>query len=142
MSHKSKIILFLLLLVFTAALIVWPWINMAFVEHACYTQSDKREYDYYTPDLLKKMPRVSKHFSFYYSNISGPQAFVYGIQFDGTTDLHSIQRYLSMAGYAQQQNCHLEAECWRSGLTDDVVTLTQYSQPDMVKVEVYRSSYR
>ena len=141
MSLKSIIILVLLLLVFAAALFVWPWINMAFVEHDCYTQSDKREYDYYTPDLLKKMPRVSNHFSFCYTNISGPQAFVYGIQFDGTTDLDSVQRYLSMAGYARQQKCHLEAECWRSGLSDDVVTLSQYSQPDVIKVEVYRSNY-
>ncbi|MFB9086166.1 hypothetical protein ACFFW8_12270 [Erwinia tracheiphila] len=59
----------------------WPWLKIGFAESAYYRQQDKREYDFYTPELLKNMPRITNDYSFEFGNISGPQAFVYGIRF-------------------------------------------------------------
>ena len=80
----------------------WPYLDMGFSSSANYTQRDKREYDYYTPELLKRMPRISDNYEFSYSNISGPQAFVYGIQFNGTNDASRIREYLISEGYELQ----------------------------------------
>lgn len=58
---------------------VWPRLAMEFADSAHYTEKDKREYEYYTPDLLRKMPRISDDYEFSYSRISGPDAVVYGV---------------------------------------------------------------
>uniref|UniRef100_UPI000CFC9CC4 hypothetical protein n=2 Tax=Cronobacter TaxID=413496 RepID=UPI000CFC9CC4 len=102
---------------------------------------DKREYDYYTPDLLKEMPRISEKYTFQYMNISGPQAFVYGITFEGAKDTSKVRDYLSSAGYRPQEKCDVEAECWKAGFTKDIVTVSKVSTPDTVMVQIYRSSY-
>ncbi|MDX5630209.1 MULTISPECIES: hypothetical protein [unclassified Brenneria] len=124
-----------------ALTVVWPYIQMEFASSAHYTQMDKREYEYYTPDLLKEMPRISDNYEFSYSNISGPQAFVYGIQFNGTTDTSKIREYLRAEGYEQQKQCQTEAECWRSPRSKDVVSFYSLSKLDLVSVEIYRREH-
>ncbi|WP_338049344.1 hypothetical protein [Rosenbergiella gaditana] len=32
----------------------WPYLKMGFASSAYYTERDKAEYEYYTPELLKK----------------------------------------------------------------------------------------
>lgn len=124
-----------------ALAVVWPHIEMGFASSAHYTRMDTREYEYYTPDLLKRMPRISDNYEFSYSNISGPQAFVYGIQFNGTTDTSKIREYLIAEGYKQQKQCQTEAECWRSPRSKDVVSFYSLSELDLVSVEIYRHEY-
>ncbi|AXF78802.1 hypothetical protein SY86_08185 [Erwinia tracheiphila] len=117
----------------------WPWLKIGFAESAYYRQQDKREYDFYTPELLKNMPRITNDYSFEFGNISGPQAFVYGIRFYGTRDTQNIRHYLKSAGYEPQTHCDIEAECWLSDKSEeDIVTLYTYSSPDTVGVQLYR----
>ncbi|QNK34171.1 hypothetical protein HF675_09120 [Serratia sp. JUb9] len=120
---------------------VLPYVKMEFASSAHYTEQDTREYEYYTPDLLKKIPKISKNYEFNYSNISGPQAFVFGIQFNGTTDTSKIRDYLTSEGYEPQKQCQTEAECWRSPHSKDVVSFYQSTELNLVSVEIYRSEY-
>lgn len=116
----------------------WPYLKMGFASSAYYTERDKREYEYYTPELLKRMPRISNNYEFSYSNISGPQAFVYGVHFYGITDTSKIRDYLISKGYEPQKQCQTEAECWRSPQSKDVVSIYGLAKPDLVGVEIYR----
>lgn len=59
----------------------WPYLKIGFASSAYYTERDKPEYEYYTPELLKKIPRISNNYEFSYSNISGPQAYVFFSKF-------------------------------------------------------------
>ena len=72
---------------------------------------------------------------------SGPQAFVYGIQFNGTTDTRKIREYLISEGYEQQKHCQTEAACWRSPRSKDVVSFYSLSKLDLVSVEIYRRKH-
>ncbi|WP_033790021.1 hypothetical protein [Pantoea septica] len=140
--RRNIIILFGVVAISVFALtVVWPYIQMGFASSAHYTHMDTREYEYYTPDLLKKMPRISDNYEFSFSNISGPQAFVYGIQFNGTTDTSKIREYLISEGYEQQKKCQTEAECWRSPRSKDVVSFYSLSKLDLVSVEIYRRKH-
>ncbi|MDK1702531.1 hypothetical protein OSR40_002130 [Serratia rubidaea] len=118
-----------------------PYLKMEFADSAHYTEQDTREYEYYTPELLKNMPKISNDYEFNYSNISGPQALVFGIQFNGTTDTGKIRDYLVSEGYQPQQQCQTEAECWRSAQSKDVVSFYQSTELNLVSVEIYRSEY-
>ncbi len=117
----------------------WPYLKMEFASSAHYTQQDKREYEHYTPELLKKMPRITKNYTFEFGNISGPQAHVFTVRFYGTTDTRKIRDYLISVGYKPQAQCDAEAECWRIENSKDVVTLAAYALPDSVVVRIYRS---
>lgn len=120
----------------------WPYIKMEFAGSAYYTQQDSREYAFYTPELLKNMPRIAEHYSFEYGNISGPQAFVYGVKFEGTTETGRIRDYLLAAGYQPQTRCDVEAECWLSSRAKgDIVTLYTSDPLNMVGVQIYRTPY-
>jgi len=119
----------------------WPYVRMAFASSAHYSQQDKRQYNYYTPDLLKEMPRLSDNYEFSYSNISGPQAFVYGLQFKGTTDTSRIRDYLLSRGYEKQKQCQTKAECWRSSRNQDVVSFYSLAELNLVSVELYRRGH-
>ena len=119
----------------------WPYIQMDFASSAHYTELDNREYEYFTPDLLKEMPRISKNYAFSYSNISGPQAFIYSIQFNDTTDTREIREYLISKGYEQQKQCQTEAECWRSKRNKDIVSFYSLPELDLVEVEIYRREH-
>lgn len=136
------ILTFLLLAAGMVSVFVWPYIKMEFASSARYTEKDKLEYDYYTPELLKKMPRISDDYEFSHTNISGPQAFVFGLQFNETTDTKKIRDYLISAGYKSQKHCDIEAECWRSPQNKDVVSLYKSTQLNLVGVEIYSRPYK
>ncbi|SUB70693.1 Uncharacterised protein [Pluralibacter gergoviae] len=42
------------IVLFVTVIYAWSWIKMEFAGSAHYTESDKREYNFYTPDVLKK----------------------------------------------------------------------------------------
>ncbi|QJW54979.1 hypothetical protein HL670_01863 [Serratia plymuthica] len=119
----------------------WPYLKMEFADSAYYTQQDKREYEYYTPELLKNMPRISDNYKFEFGNVSGPQAHVFTVRFYGTPDTSKVRNYLASVGYKVQAQCDVEAECWRAQRSKDVVTVIQYTSPDSLVVQVYRSPY-
>lgn len=75
---------------------------------AHYTEQDKREYDFYTPELLKKMPRISPKYEFDFANITGPATHIYTIKFYGTEDTSKINAYLESQGYKPQGNCNID----------------------------------
>ncbi|BFO10846.1 hypothetical protein GGER_33560 [Serratia rubidaea] len=59
MKKSSKIVGIVAVLIVAGLLYSWPLIQMEFAGSAHYTEQDKREYAFYTPDILKKMPRIS-----------------------------------------------------------------------------------
>lgn len=91
----------------------WPYVQMEFAESAHYTEQDKREYDFYTPEILKKMPRVSSDYSFDFANITGPATHVNAIKFSGVNDVSQIEKYLISSGYVKEV-CDFEQPCWRN----------------------------
>lgn len=142
MGYMKKILTGLAIAVLIGVImlaVAWPYVKMEFASSAQYTELDKQEYEYYTPALLKQMPRISHDYEFRYANISGPQAFVYSIEFKGFTDASKIRDYLSQAGYQLQKSCDIEAECWISSHSkQDIVTLNQSLSLQIVGVDIYR----
>lgn len=102
----------------------WPYIVMEFAGSAHYTEQDKREYEFYTPDLLKKMPRISSRYDFDFANITGPASHMYAVRYYDTDDSRQIESYLNTMGYQKQESCHIEAVCWRSADPQDIVTVS------------------
>ncbi|QHM77441.1 hypothetical protein C7M52_03440 [Mixta theicola] len=143
MRKKLKLLVVACLAVVAGTLLfsAWTYIKMEFASSAYYSQQDKREYAFYTPELIKNMPRITDHYRFEYGNISGPEAQVFTIRFDGTTDTSKIRRYLMSVGYQPQAQCNVKAECWLSQSNTDIVTLFSYSSPDSVVLQIYRSPY-
>ncbi|MDX5628281.1 MULTISPECIES: hypothetical protein [unclassified Brenneria] len=87
-----------LLLAGAAFVFVWAYLKMEFASSAHYTEQDKREYAYFTPDLLKNMPMISNDYRFEYGNVTGPEAHVFTVHFYGTTDSNVIRDYLRSEG--------------------------------------------
>ncbi len=141
MKMPVKIFCAVAVIIGAAITYAWPWIKMDFAENARYTELDKREYEFYTPDLLKKMPRISPDYVFDYSNISGPQALIFSVTFYGTDDTSKIRNYLSSAGYKQQTTCDVEAECWRAAGSKDIVSVAKITSSQMVLVQIDRNPY-
>ncbi|UYA60483.1 hypothetical protein NAL19_2344 [Pectobacterium sp. F1-1] len=120
---------------------IWPYINMNFASSAHSTEQDKREYAFYTPDILKNMPRITNHYDFNFSNVTGPEAKVWTVNFYGTDDTGKVHTYLTSIGYEKQKRCDVEAECWRTAGTHDVVTVATFDTDKSVMVQVYSSPY-
>jgi len=59
--------------------VAWPYIKMEFASSAHYTEQDIREYEYFTPDLLKNMPRLTTDYRFEYGNVTGPEAHIFTV---------------------------------------------------------------
>lgn len=118
----------------------WPYVRMGFASSAHYTAKDRREYEYYTPIILKKIPKISDTYSFDFSKDSDRNESVYTVHFYGAKDSNLIIRYLRSAGYQRQKTCDVEAECWRSFKNNDVITIAHFTSPQEIFVQVYRSS--
>ncbi|WP_435946843.1 hypothetical protein [Dryocola sp. BD586] len=135
----------------TAAVIIgaalayaWPWIKMEFAGSAHYTEQDKREYEFYTPDLLKNMPRITARYDFAYANITGPASHVFTIRFYDTDDISRVSAYLTSAGYKLRENCFIEAECWSindNAYPPEVVTVAKLKSNKNVEVSVVHNFY-
>ena len=139
MKKSAKNLLSIIIFIFAILAFAWPYIKMELASSAYYTQYNEREYEYYTPDLLKNMPRISDKYEFAFGNVSGPQAQVFTIRFQDTNDAKKVRDYLTSAGYKPQTNCHVEAECWRIEGSRDVVSVINYHSPDSIAVQIYRS---
>ncbi|MCG8157640.1 hypothetical protein JMY81_09730 [Brenneria goodwinii] len=124
-----------------ALAVAWPYLKMEFSSSAYYTEKDRLEYEYYTPELLKKMPRISAKYEFDFANISGPEAHVFTVRFYDVTETQVIRDYLKSAGYEPQKSCDVEAECWRSHTSNDVVTVANILSQKGIFVQIYRSPY-
>ncbi|MGD9426753.1 hypothetical protein ACLHDD_16920 [Pantoea sp. NSTU24] len=116
----------------------WPYLRMAFASSACYTEHDKQSYDYYTPELLKKTPRISEHYHFEFGRITGTEAEVFTVKFYGVAETQRIRNYLKSQGYESQTSCDVEAECWESLASDDKVTVGNIHSQKGVFVQIYR----
>ncbi|MBS1204098.1 MAG: hypothetical protein H6R25_997 [Proteobacteria bacterium] len=54
MSRSLKLLTMVIVLIAAALIWSWPYITMEFAGSAHYTEQDSREYEFYTPDILKK----------------------------------------------------------------------------------------
>lgn len=123
--------------VFAAALLwVWPYVQMEFAGSAHYTEQDKREYDFYTPNLFKKMPRISPRYDFYFANITGPATHVYTLKFYGTQDTSQIDAYLLSLGYKPQGKCNIDNMCWRGTDKTETVMVRPLKSEKGVAVQI------
>lgn len=121
MRNSFRVLIAMLAVIAVALFWVWPYVQMEFAGSAHYTEQDKREYDFYTPELLKKMPRISPKYEFDFANITGPATHVYTIKFYGTEDTSKINAYLESQGYKPQGKCNIDNMCWRG--TDSTETV-------------------
>lgn len=117
---------------------IWIFCKLFFAGSAYYTEQDWLEYEFYTPDLLKKMPRISTKLQFDFVNVTGPDAHVFTVHFYGVTDSSTIRDYLMSEGYEPQKSCDVEAECWRNHKNNDVITIANYAPSKEIFVQVYR----
>ncbi|KNC93872.1 hypothetical protein [Trabulsiella odontotermitis] len=113
----------------------WPWIKMELAESAHYTEQDKREYDFYTPDVLKKKPRISDRYVFDFTNIIGPARHVYALKFYDTSDTSKIEAYLASIGY-KQIKCDFETMCWQGTDPQESIYVNTMKGDDMVIVQI------
>lgn len=102
MRNSFRVVIAMLAVIAVALVWVWPYVQMEFAGSAHYTEQDKREYDFYTPELLKKMPRISPKYEFDFANITGPAPHIYTIKFYGTEDTSKINAYFESQGYKPQ----------------------------------------
>lgn len=137
LMHKSVNVFSGIIIVVSAALAcAWPYIKMEFSGSAHYTEQDKREYRFYTPDILKNIPRISPQYDFDFANITGPASHVYAIRFYDTDNVSKIDAYLNRMGYKKQETCHIEAVCWRSNDPQEVITVSKLENPEALLVSV------
>ena len=141
MKKKSIALASVIVILNAALLFFWPYLKMEFASSAYYKQDDTKKYNYYTPELLKHIPRISSNYTFEFGHVSGPEAYVYTVRFQTATDTEEINNYLTSAGYRLQTQCDVEAECWRKPLSRDIVTVIKYTAPDCIVVQIYRSQY-
>lgn len=118
--------------------IVWFFLKLFFAGSAYYTENDWLEYEFYTPELLKGVPRISTKYQFDFVNVTGPDVHVFTVHFYGTNDSSMIRRYLISEGYEPQKTCDVEAECWRTHKNHDVVTIAEFSSPKEILLQISR----
>ncbi|ELW9441809.1 hypothetical protein QDZ74_003557 [Pluralibacter gergoviae] len=141
--RKTTVCLIGALTIAGIALVVgWPYLRMEFASSAYYSEQDKRAYEYYTPELLKKIPRISGDYKFEFGRITGSEANVYTVKFYGVVETSPIRNYLKSAGYEPQKSCDVEAECWESPATHDEITVGNLHSTKGVFVQIYRRLYQ
>ncbi|CAI1902788.1 hypothetical protein [Serratia plymuthica] len=136
MRKSLKVLSGVIIVVVVALTYVWPYIVMEFAGSAHYTEQDRREYDFYTPDILREMPRISSHYDFDFANITGPASLVYAVRYYDTDDSSKVEDYLNLMGYKKQDTCHIEAVCWRRRDPHEIVTVSTLESPKAILVSV------
>ncbi|NIF20720.1 hypothetical protein F3J40_03700 [Pantoea sp. Acro-835] len=123
-------------------ILIWNWkqLEMGFATSADYHEQDAKEYNYYTPDLLKRMPRISNNYKFEYHYVDAQEFYVYSLAFGDTTDTRKIREFLLAEGYSPQPSCPTEAECLASPRNKDEVSFYSSSHLNMVKINIVRSA--
>ncbi|MCU5772053.1 hypothetical protein N5923_01280 [Erwiniaceae bacterium BAC15a-03b] len=137
MKKSLKITLAVLVVCVIGLFYGLQYFKMEFADGADYTEQDKRKYDFYTPELLKNMPRVSNIYSFHYSNVSGPNpALIYQASFSGTTDTSKIDTYLEKNGYKKGEICNTSGDCWTGKDPNITVSVGIEENPSAIRVEM------
>lgn len=130
--------------IFTAVAVViivglawtWPYIEMSFEGSAHYTEQDKREYEFYTPDVLREMPRISPRYDFNYVNITGPAAFIHAVSFYDIDDSGKVDLYLEEKGYTKQDDCFIDGKCWKGRDPEETITVAHHEKKNFIQVSV------
>lgn len=136
MRKSFRILTGAIVLIASVLIWAWPYVTMQLSGNAHYTEQDKREYEFYTPDILKMMPRITPRYNFDFANITGPAAHVYAIRFYDTDDASKVDDYLSKKGYQKQQICHIKAACWKGIDADETITVSILNNPEVILVSV------
>lgn len=136
MKMSLKALGIVAVVIIAALAYVGPTIKMELADSAHYTEQDKREYEFYTPEILKNMPRITTRYDFDFSNITGPAAHVYAVKFYDTSKTNQIDSYLTSKGYTRQDSCFIEAVCWRGNDPQETVTVSTLDNPQSVLVSV------
>lgn len=136
MKTSTKILLTALIAIIVGLFYVWPYVKMDFAESASYTEQDRKEYEFFTPEVLKKLPRVSETYQFGYSNVSGPDLLIYDVKFSGTADTSKIDAYLAENGYTRLSVCDIEGECWQGQDPKETVSVGIVPKPETIIVSV------
>lgn len=137
MKKPLKITLAVLIVCVTGLFYGLQYLSMEFSDGANYTEKDKREYNFYTPKLLKNMPRVSSVYSFHYSNVSGPNpALIHQVIFFGTTDLSKINAYLEKNGFKKTEMCNKNRDCWVDQDPNITVSVGFVESPVAILIEM------
>lgn len=136
MRKSVKAIIVAGVVIVAAFVWAWPYIAMNFAGSAHYTEQDKREYEFYTPDLLKAMPRISPRYDFDFANITGPSSHVYAIRYYDADDSSKVDAYLETAGYKKQKECFIEATCWTGDDPQETVTVSMLESSKSILVSV------
>jgi len=137
MKKSLKIILAVLVVCVICLFYGLQYLSMEFSDGADYTEKDKREYNFYTPELLKNMPRVSNVYSFHYSNVSGPNpALIHQVIFSGTTDPIKIDAYLEKNGYKKTEMCNTNGDCWFGQDPNITISVGIEENPSAIRVEM------
>ena len=136
--RKPVIFLWAIIATLTAGIIyVWPYLVMELTDSAHYTESNKREYAFFTPDVLKAMPRISQRFDFLFVNISGPAKHIHVINFYNAEDISLISKYLEQAGYRRQEKCDPQPSlCWRNADPQETIYVGSLRGEKTVIVQV------
>lgn len=136
MRNTYKILTAAVVVISVALVWAWPYIAMDFAGSAHYTEQDLREYEFYTPNILKEMPRVSSRYDFDFSNTTGPASQVYAITFYEADRQDAVDAYLSSKGYTKQKDCHIKAVCWRGSDSEETITVSNLKAESIILVSV------
>ncbi|QDY41656.1 hypothetical protein [Candidatus Pantoea soli] len=129
---KTSLRITLSILITCALGLAWGlhFLRMELADGADYTEQDTQQYEFYTPDLLKKMPRITESYRFHYSNVSGPNpARIFQLRFTGVTDNAPIKTYIERNGYKKSEACSFAGDCWAGQDPDIRVTVEVREKP-------------
>lgn len=136
MRSKVKVALFIVVVIVGLFVCIWPTVEMELAGSAHYTEQDKKEYEYYTPDILKQIPRISGTYFFDFYKIDEQGARVYSVTFYNTQDTNKINARLTSLGYARQDNCSVEGDCWIASDPTERVTVSAVPEINAVIVKM------
>lgn len=139
MRKPLKITLTVIIFIAGVFVYLWPTIRMELAGSAHYTEQDNREYEFYTPDILKKIPRISDRYEFDFFNVAGPGSLVYSVTFHNTNDIDKISAYLTSQGYTKQVTCSVEGDCWKGNDPAETVTVSAVPKINVVMVQLDNS---
>jgi len=139
MKSSLKATLFIIVVIAGVFFYCWPTIKKELAGSAHYTEQDKREYEFYTPGILKKIPRISERYEFDFYNVAGPGSLVYSVTFYNTIDASRVNAYLASLGYIKQNFCSVEGYCWKGSDPAETVTVSSVSKINVVMVQVDNS---
>lgn len=136
MKRLLKMTTLPLLLIIGLCAWYWPAIEMRFASSAHYTEQEHDKYVYYTPEVLKSIPRISPDYRFTFANISGPAAHVYTITFLGTDETKIIDGYLKLKGYQEEESCMVKGACWRQLNSQETIVVAKLESQKAVQITV------